>query len=110
MIKFKVVKEMGASEWDDHIFGSGAFQWEWWRDCGTKPDGDIVLVAYSDADDPESNEVTSWRGTYQELADIASDLASVDPFVANQLNSDDFDADGMDRVCQVAVFGQVRYS
>jgi hypothetical protein len=45
----------------------------------------------------------------QAIADAASDLATESKFVRDQLANDDFDADGMDRVVQYLVFGEVLF-
>jgi hypothetical protein len=108
MIKFTVPMEMELEAWKDHVLGSGAFSWEWWIDYHAGEKG-VQAVWYDDADNPdESGTPEAWI-SYQEIANVASDLAETDKFVANQLVNDDFDADGMDRVLQMAFIGEIRY-
>lgn len=116
---FTVKHTMEEEEWDAHVFGSGAFQWEWWHSA-SEVNGLIELVAFTDKavdqqweqnfDPYQEGNTEKWVGTFQELADIATEYAAKDQFVMEQLVNDDFDADGMDRVCQYAVFGEVPYA
>jgi len=112
MITFQVEMEMDEGSWSDHVLGSGATQWEWWADIHQNSSGDVVIEHWYDEDDSEYIEDDRGKPfihytTMQRIADAASELAKEDTFVRDQLANDDFDADGMDRVLQYAVFGEV---
>jgi len=107
MINFTIPMEMDLEEWKDHCWGSGWTTWEWWYSARADENG-IWAEWYEDADDPDSRiekEFASW----QEIANVASDVASQDPFVARQLIASDLDADGMDRIMQTTFIGEVIY-
>lgn len=98
---------MTDESWYAHVFGSGAFQWEWWADGYQNPSGDVVIKYHEDPDEPNWDNPKIHYTTLQKIADTASTLAKTESFVRNQLVNDDFDADGMDRVLQYEVFGEI---
>jgi hypothetical protein len=115
MITFQVQTEMTDEAWADHVFGSGAFMWEWWADAYQNPSGDVVIKHWYNMDtetldEEHEGEPHTYYTRMQAIADAASDLATESKFVRDQLANDDFDADGMDRVVQYLVFGEVLFA
>jgi hypothetical protein len=106
-VTFDVKKEMDLKEWRDHCFGSGWTMWEWWYDANILDDG-LEVQWYEDCDDPDSRIEKDFK-TWQELADVASEVASWHQMVSDQLLNSDFDAVGMDVVMQVAFIGEITY-
>jgi hypothetical protein len=107
MINFVIPMKMDLEEWKDHCWGSGWTTWEWWENASPDSQG-IWATWYEDCDDPDSEKHTGFK-SWQEIADIASVVASKDGFVAAQLINSDLDADGMDRIMQTAFIGEVIY-
>jgi hypothetical protein len=106
-VTFSIKMEMPLEEWKDHCWGSGWTTWEWWYSASATNDG-ISAEWYEDADDPDSRIEKDFR-TWQQLADVASQVAASDGFVADQLSRSDLDADAMDRIMQTAFIGEVIY-
>jgi len=98
---------MDLEEWKDHCWGSGWTTWEWWYGARATDDG-IEAEWFEDADDPDSRIEKDFK-SWQEIADVASVVASKDAFVAAQLIASDLDADGMDRIMQTTFIGEVIY-
>jgi len=116
MITFRVQIEMKDEAWEDHVFGSGADTWEWWHSFSLSQHGDVMIKHWYNKDTEELQEDHGadlpfiFYTKMQAIADAASDYAAESEFVRNQLVNDDFDADGMDRVLQYLVFGEVLFA
>lgn len=106
MITFQVTKEMSQEEWEDHVMGSGAWSWEWWYEVKSD-DTYVTATWYTDLDHNE--QLATSCLTFQEIADVASELAKTHPVVRQQLMDDDFDAAYMDCVLQQAFIEEIRY-
>lgn len=106
-VTFTVTQEMSLEEWKDHCFGSGWSLYDWWYDARQHDNG-VEAFWYEDLGD-YTPKILGKVLTYQEIADVASEVAANDPFVARQLANEDLDADGMDRIMQTAFMGDVIY-
>jgi hypothetical protein len=110
MIEFTVTHTMSEEEWCDHVFGSGADQWPWWISVGQNSAGDVVIYHQDpDSETYYEDEPEIHYTTLQKLADTASEMAPEYPAVNLAISNDDFDADAMDLVLQMDVFGEIVY-
>lgn len=115
VIADQFAEETGAyAEWDDaevedHLTGSGAGIWPWWKTIERSPDGRFFVEA-EDPDNSDAN-VTKWF-TVDEVRrardEIIAGQHGINDTTIRDLR-DDADANAIDCLLQILVYGDVVY-
>lgn len=111
-----VPQQWTEQEWEDTILGSGFDVYSWWGEIEVVrgSDGRVELLLIQ-AEDPRSDETSpvfmSWRTTLGDLASTASRIAEREPenVFARHLGQQDLDANDVDYLVQVAVYGRALF-
>jgi hypothetical protein len=116
IIADSIAEETGAyPEWDDqdvadHLTGSGATSYSWWRSLTRQADGTTYLVSGDNPDDETEQVVRTVTAddVRRVRAEMLGDRHKVNDRVLRDLR-DDPDADAVDCLLQVLVYGEVVY-
>lgn len=96
-----------AEETDDNVTGAGAESWEWYR-SEIEQKGDRYEVVM---DDPNGDTPVTYTFTRARVRTVVTEIAMGKHNVANRIRNyikaDDLDADAMDCVIQIIVYGEV---
>jgi hypothetical protein len=108
-----VPQQWTEQEWEDAILGSGFDTYSWWGKIEAVREGDgRISLLLIQAEDPRSDETSpvfiQWRTSLGDLATVASRIAEREPesVFARQLAQQDLDANDVDYLMQVAVYGR----
>lgn len=111
-----VPQQWTDEEWEDTILGSGFDTYSWWGEIEVVrgSDGRVELLLIQ-AEDPRSDESSpvflERRTSLGDLATIASRIAEREPekAFARALAQQDLDANDVDYLMQVAVYGRALF-
>lgn len=109
--------EWSDEDVDDHVFGSGAMEnARWYRNIDVEDATGAYVARMWDPyhDEQERRRFTTYRFTRDDFRRIAQEVADgkhdVDPILRTSLRHDDPDAETVDAVIQLTVYGIVIYS
>lgn len=99
-------------ETDDHVTGSGADQWEWYRTSITGNESGYAVMMYDgmSTDPDDAKRFTFTRGKVRSVVtEIMMGKHNISDEYVRYFKNDDPDACAMDCAIQIIVYGEVVY-
>ncbi len=98
-------------EVDDNVLGSGVTTWPWWHSVDESPDGKGYVAVIEDPDNCEDTITFEFSrsAVRTQVTKIMMGQSSANDRIVGYLRDDDPDADAMDCVLQLVVFGEIVY-